>query len=75
MWSTKMNWMSRRALLGTSIRSFVVLARQDDFLEPGSMGGQHLLLDAAHWQHPPAQRDLAGHAHFLVDLAAGEGGE
>ncbi|OQC02803.1 MAG: hypothetical protein BWX80_03015 [Candidatus Hydrogenedentes bacterium ADurb.Bin101] len=34
---------------------------QHDGLNAGAARGQHLLLDAAHRQHLPSQRDLAGH--------------
>ena len=36
------------------------------------MRGEHLLAHAAHRQHPPSQRDLAGHGDFVLDRAAGK---
>jgi NAD(P)-dependent dehydrogenase (short-subunit alcohol dehydrogenase family) len=44
----------------------------DDPLDARAVGGEHLLLDAAHGQHPAAQGDLAGHGHVVPDAHAGE---
>src|SRR6266540_315880 len=49
-----------------------VAARQDDLLEAGPVGGQHLLLDAADRQDASLQGDLAGHADLGADRTAGE---
>ena len=48
-------------LAGTSTRSFSLRRGDHDGSMPGARGREHLLLDAADRQHPPAQRDLAGH--------------
>src|SRR6266702_3266507 len=49
-----------------------VAARQDDLLEAGPVGGQHLLLDAADRQDASLQGHLAGHADLGADRTAGE---
>ena len=50
---------------------FVALGQQDP-ANPGPMGREQLLFDAADRQHQPAQRYLAGHGHVGPDAATGE---
>src|SRR6266536_2702265 len=51
----------------------VVAVRDDHPLDPGALGGERLLLQAADRQHLPGQRELAGHRHVAVHgLAADE---
>ena len=64
--SARWNVMRSRTASGTSSRSGPLRAGQDHRGEPGPLGREHLLLDAADRQHPALQRDLAGHA----DVAA-----
>src|SRR4249919_408750 len=48
----------RRELLEVGL----VVTRDDDPLEPGSLRREHLLLEAADRQHLARERDLTGHA-------------
>ena len=70
--STRWNVMASRTASGTSSRSAPLRAGRMTSREPGPVGGQHLLLDAADRQHPALQRDLAGHADARPHRPAGE---
>ena len=44
---------------------------QEDRRQPGPLGGEQLLLDAADRQHPAVERDLTGHADVRAHRAPG----
>src|SRR5512143_1270122 len=60
-------------LLGDVLQVGLILLRQDELLDPGAVGAEHLLLDASDRQDAAAQGDLAGHRDVPAHGAAGHG--
>ena len=54
-------------LLRDFLQVLLVGLRQNDPPDTGSSRCQDLFLDPAHWQHKPAQADLAGHRRIASD--------
>ena len=52
---------------GSSIRSFVVVPRDQHRRDPGATRGEDLLADAADGQDAAGERDLAGHRQVGPD--------
>ena len=59
-------------LSGISARSFSFSFGMNTVLMPAAQRRQQLLLQPADRQHPPAQRDLAGHGHVAAHRDAGQ---
>ena len=53
----------------------LVLHRNQDLLDPASVGREHLFLEATDRQHVPTKRDLTRHGEIVPDRDTGQRGD
>ena len=69
--SAKVNSICLADRVGQLAQVILVGLGKDHPANPGPVGGQHFLLDAADWQNEPGERDLAGHGSVAANGEAG----